>query len=145
MTVETANTVRITRLIRADRQRVWDAWTRPEHMRKWSCPAPGGVQDVAADLRVGGGYTLTMQVDGTVYTAFGTYREIDEPRRLVYTWDWREEEHATGETVVTVEFVEEEGATRVVLVHEGFGSVEATKGHHEGWTACLAHLEAMFA
>ncbi len=59
-------------------------------MKQWSCPEPGGVQDIASDFRVGGSYTISMRVDGNAHTAIGTYKEIDAPNRLVYTWDWKE-------------------------------------------------------
>ena len=64
MSTDTMSSLRITRLIQADRQAVWDAWTRPDQMRKWACPEPGGVQDVSSDFRVGGAFTLSMQVEG---------------------------------------------------------------------------------
>lgn len=144
MTVD-STAIRLSRVIHADRQAVWDAWTRPDQMKRWACPAPDGVERVESDFNVGGTYTLVMSVEGNRYTAFGTYREIDAPRRVVYTWDWREAEHATGETVVTVEFSEVEGGTRVDLVHEGFPAAEAAQGHEEGWGACVAHFEALFA
>ena len=145
MSVDTVNSLRITRVIRADQQAVWDAWTQPEHMRKWSCPAPGGVQAIESDFRVGGAFVLSMRVDGKAHTAFGTYKEIDEPNRLVYTWDWREADDATGETTVTVELEPAGEATRITLVHEGFPSAEATQGHDEGWGACMAHFAELFA
>ena len=145
MSVETVAALRMTKTINADRQTVWDAWTKPEQMKQWSCPAPGGLKGAAADLRVGGAFELNMEVEGEKHTAFGTYREVDEPNRLVYTWDWREDSHAVGETVVTVEFNEVAGGTEVVLVHEGFPAVEAKSSHEEGWGPCLMHLEAMFA
>ena len=142
MTVETVSALRITRTIKADRQAVWNAWTQPEHMKHWSCPAPGGVIEVSTDLRVGGDFAIRMVVEGDEYNAFGTYREVDAPRRLVYTWDWREEAHQVGETVVTVDFNEVDGGTEVVLVHDGFPAVEAKDGHDQGWVACLDLLEA---
>lgn len=145
MSVETISALRITRVIRADRQAVWDAWTQPEQMKRWACPAPGGVESITTDLRVGGSFDLRMNVDGNPHNAFGTYREVDPPSRLVYTWDWREEEAAMGETVVTVEFNVVEGGTEVVLVHDGFPAVEAKTAHEEGWGACLTHFEAIFA
>jgi len=96
MSVETAGVVRIGRVIRADRQRVWDAWTRPEQMMRWSCPVPGGLKGVTCDLRVGGAFEIRMVIDGAPHTAFGTYREVEEPGRLVYTWDWREAQWNAG-------------------------------------------------
>lgn len=144
MSVEAEGIVHIKRTIAADRRTVWNAWTRPEQMKRWSCPDPHGVREVVSDFRVGGSYTIRMSVDGQEHTAFGTYREIDEPRRLVYTWDWQEEDNAMGETLVTVEFEEVEGGTEVVLRHQGFPVEEARKGHGEGWRACLANFERLF-
>ena len=50
MSVETMNELRMTRTIKADQQAVWDAWTQPQHMKKWSCPDPTGAIEVEADL-----------------------------------------------------------------------------------------------
>lgn len=144
MSVEAGQSLRVTRVIPADRRAVWAAWTDPEQMRKWSCPAPDGVESVESDFRVGGSFTLAMRVDGVPHTAFGTYREIDEPSRLVYTWDWKEEGQRMGETVVTVEFVERPDGTEIVLVHEGFPAPEARDGHDQGWVLCLDNFEALF-
>ena len=146
MSVDTVPAVRISRIIRAPRQAVWDAWTKPEMMKKWSCPVPGGLKGVACDFRVGGAFELRMEVEeGVRHTAFGVYREIDAPNRVVYTWDWREQDNAMGDTLVTVEFNEVDGGTEVVVVHEGFPVLEARDAHEEGWTACVANFEAIFA
>ena len=145
MSVDTIDSLRMTRLIQADQQAVWNAWTQPEQMKQWSCPEPGGVQELSSDFRVGGSFTIKMRVEGSEYTAFGTYREIDEPNRVVYTWDWKEEEHRVGETLVTVKFEARGDATEIVLLHEGFPAVEAKEGHEQGWGACLSHFEALLA
>ena len=82
--------------------------------------------------------------EGQTHTAVGTYREISPPTRLVYTWDWVEEEYQVGETLVTVEFKDLGGSTEVVLRHERFPAAEATAAHEEGWTSCLTRLEDVF-
>lgn len=140
---EAVESLRLARVVRADRQAVWNAWTRPEEMKRWACPAPGGLKEATADLRVGGSFTMRMEVEGVEHNAFGTYREVDEPNRLVYSWDWREEDQQMGETLVTVEFRDVEGGTEVVLTHEGFPVAEARDGHGEGWALCLDHLVAL--
>jgi len=137
------NALELRRVIKAPRALVFEAWTRPEHMRRWSCPEGAVLVDVESDARPGGSYKLVMDVDGDRHTAFGTYREVRPPERLVYTWDWREESHAMGETLVTVEFHEVDEGTEVVLAHEGFPAPEATQGHSEGWTSCLDRLETL--
>jgi len=50
MSVDTMNPLRITRLIQADQQAVWNAWTQPDLMKQWCCSQPGGVQNVESDF-----------------------------------------------------------------------------------------------
>lgn len=144
MTVETEKSLTITRTVAASPEAVFEAWTRPERMKKWKCPDPNADVRVVVDLRVGGAYEVTMGIEGGPFTAHGTYREIDPPRRLVYTWDWREDAHRMGvETLVTVEFEAVEGGTEIRLTHEGFPTDEARTGHLEGWTACAERLATL--
>ena len=101
--------------------------------------------DSQVDLTIGGSYLLKMENDeGLNHTAFGVYREVDPPHRLVYTWEWEEEEHKVGETLVTVEFREHAQGTEVILIHEAFPAEEATQAHLEGWTSCLDKFERRF-
>lgn len=145
MTTQTATSLSLTRTIRADRDAVFRAWTEPAQLRQWSCPEGMGIAEVQVDLTVGGRYRIRMTgAEGQVYTAFGTYREIDRPQRLVYTWDWEEPDHAVGETLVTVEFSERGGSTEVTLTHEAFSAAEAKVSHEQGWTSCLNQLEQIF-
>lgn len=138
--------LRVSRIIDADVDSVFRAWTEPGQLKRWSCPEGATVADVRVDLRVGGRYRIRMRgSEGQVHTAIGIYREITRPRRLVYTWEWEEEEHAVGETLVTVEFKDLDGATEVVLTHERFPSAEAKSGHEQGWTSCFNRLERLFA
>jgi len=144
MSTETSKKLEITRVIRADRERVFRAWTTAEDMIKWSCPEGASVVDVASDPRPGGAYHITMKIDDeTTMTARGHYREVKAPERVVYTWDWDDEEHAVGETVVTVTFRDLGDATEVVLVHDLFPAAEAREGHAEGWKSCLDRLEGL--
>ncbi len=146
MTVDTARDLTVTRTIAAPPDAVFDAWTRPELMARWSCPDPAAELDIDVDLRVGGAYRIAMRMAEGTWTAGGTYREIVRPRRLVYTWDWEEDGHRMGaDTVVTVEFEAVGDATQVTLKHTGFPAADAAQGHDQGWTACLDHLERLLA
>jgi uncharacterized protein YndB with AHSA1/START domain len=82
--------------------------------------------------------------DGVHHTAFGEYREIDAPHRLVYTWDWKQEGDAMGETLITVEFNPNGEYTEVVMTHEKMPSIELRDAHDHGWTSCLDRLERLF-
>lgn len=141
MSTTTDTSLTITRILPARRDRVFAAWTDPEHLRHWFCPEGYTPGEVSSDCTPGGRYRLQMTGEDTEYTAFGVYREVTPPSRVVYTWDW-EGDHAVGETLVTVEFNEVGGGTEVVLTHSAFPAAEATEAHLQGWTSCLANLEA---
>lgn len=146
MSTKTETSLRVSRVIKGDREAVFRAWTEPEQLKSWSCPEGATVEDARIELRVGGRYRLRMRgSEDQIHTAVGVYREVTPPRRLVYTWEWEEEDHAVGETLVTVEFHEVGGATEVVLTHELFPAAEATAAHEQGWTSCLDRLERLFA
>ncbi len=147
MIADTRTALRLTRIVKADPQTAFDAWTQPEQIRRWACPEGHTVADSQVDLTVGGRYLLKMRNDaeGSFHTAVGAYREIDAPRRLVYTWDWVEEDHHMGgDTLVTVEFRPHAEGTEIVLTHEAFPAEEITELHVEGWESCLDKYVAHF-
>ncbi len=135
----------VNRTVAATPEQVFEAWTSVDLLRSWFAPAPAHVAHAAVDLRVGGAYTIVMEApDGTKYTAHGTYREIDPPNRLVFTFDWQEEVHTMdAETVVTVTMTPTDEGTRVDIAHTGFPTAEQAAGHDEGWTVCLEQLAAV--
>lgn len=135
---DTSLTVR--RTFAARRERVFRAWTDPESLRQWSCPVGMTVTEAEVDLRVGGAYRVAMLPSdkGEASVAYGTYREIHPPERLVYTWRWEGGE--MGETLVTVEFRDLGSETEVVLVHEFFPAPDVRDLHNQGWAACMEHL-----
>ena len=76
---------------------------------------------------------------GNVHTILGTYRLIDPPRKLVYTWRW--EGGPIADTLVTVDFAPEGEATKVTITHEQFTNTEDRDKHNEGWNGCLNRLQ----
>ena len=146
MSTSTDTTLRLSRQINASPEKVFAAWTEPAQLKQWSCPEGLEVADVQVDLLVGGAFTIDMQdPDGGHHTAFGEYRLIEPPHRLVYTWDWKQEEHRMGETIVTVEFQPNGEGTEVVMTHEKLPTIEFRDSHNEGWTSCLNRLQKLFA
>lgn len=132
--------LQLKRTFKAARQRVFEAWTDPEQMKHWSAPTDDYEISVENDLRVGGKYRLQMKhTSGRVSTAFGEYREIVPPEKLVYTWAW--EDGMVTDTLVTVEFRELGRETEVVLTHERFMSADLRDKHSAGWSGCLVRLE----
>jgi uncharacterized protein YndB with AHSA1/START domain len=106
----------ITRLFDAPRQIVFDAMTKPEHVRRWwGCISEHhSVTVCEIDLRVGGAWKFVHRGPDGEYPAFyGVYREIDAPGRLVFTEIF--EPYPDGESVVTQILTEENGKTRLDL------------------------------
>jgi uncharacterized protein YndB with AHSA1/START domain len=145
MTTQTAGTLEVTRVIAADLKTVFDAWTQPEHIKKWSAPEGMDVPISEVDLTVGGRFHLQMRnAEGGTHNARGIYQEIDRPTRLVYSWEW--DEHPDhGQSLITVEFKAVDGGTEVTMVHSGLPDETSVTDHEGGWTSCLNRLEALYA
>lgn len=136
----TAPEVRVERTFDAPREAVFDAWTTPEVLRRWWVAMPGGTCTLAeVDLRVGGGYRLSMaEPSGGVHTVAGEYVEISRPDLIAYTWAWEGNEE--GVSLVTVEFLDANGRTRVVITHGGIDDGESRGRHEHGWHGVLSTL-----
>lgn len=131
----------VRRTFAAPAQRVFEAWTRPEELKKWAGPGSMETPLAEVDLRVGGSYRIHMRApDGTEHRVFGTYRVVDPPRRLEYTWSW-ETMSEVQDSIVTVEFRDRGASTEVILSHAGLPSKEGRDRHEVGWIACLEKLE----
>src|SRR5262245_59591421 len=98
--------LRMTKVVRATTENVYDAFSDPELARQW---APDGCQMVSfdADMREGGTFRERMSCGGKVYSAHGVYKKIVPGKTVVFTHQW-EEEHPV-ETLVTVEFKDKKG------------------------------------
>ena len=104
----------------------------------WSTPI------AEVDLREGGQYRLGMQEPNAEapYVVFGTYRVVEPPDKLVYTWKWEDLE--SEETLVTVLFRDLGSSTEVELIHSQFTNDEEREKHNQGWVGCLLQLEKLF-
>lgn len=129
---------------------VFDAWTKPEYVRRWWAPASLGVSMAScdADVRAGGSYRYVLQTPQGRITFSGVYREVTPPTRLVYTQIF--EEHPEGDPViVTVTFEERDGKTHMVS-HERYPSPEVRElvlasGMEHGMRETMDQLDALVA
>jgi uncharacterized protein YndB with AHSA1/START domain len=139
----------ITHTFRAPGDIVFDAWTRPELVRRWWAPKSRGVTLVQcdADVRPGGKYRYVLARGSSERYAFsGKYIEIARPTRLVYTQSF---EPMPGEAVVTVSFEERDGSTALVA-HELYPSKEALdaaigSGMEDGMRETMDQLDELVA
>ena len=105
--------IRLTRVFNAPRQLVFDAMTRPEHVRQWwGCLGDGySVPVCEIDLRVGGKWRFVNRHPKGEAAFHGEYREINPPSRVVFTEIF--EDFPDSVSVVTSELTEENGKTRL--------------------------------
>jgi uncharacterized protein YndB with AHSA1/START domain len=137
---QSQRTLEIRRTFAAPRERVFNAWTRAEELRRWFSPGPMTTPVAEVDLRVGGRYRIVMRApDGAEHTVTGVYRTIDAPRRLVFTWQWADKPDPV-ETIVTIDFKEQGKSTEVLLRHEGHPTETERASHEHGWHGCLEKL-----
>lgn len=143
-------TLKISRFIKAPRERVFEAWTDPEQLMKWMGPGPSYLISAKADVRPGGSYVFEMNTVGCGHENApglvgirGVYKEVKKPSRLVFTWAWVDNPTANdGETTVTVDLVEVQGGTQLTLTHTGFATEESRDAHNMGWTGTIDKLES---
>ena len=105
----------ITRSFNAPRQLVWDAYTKPELLKRWL--GVGYVPDVTldvceVDLRVGGKYRYVWRGPNFQMGMGGEYREVKAPDRLVSTEKYDDAWYPGG-AVGTMVLTEKGGVTTV--------------------------------
>lgn len=134
----------MTRMFDAPRELVFQAWTRPEHLAHWWGPKDFQLPACEMDFRPGGSYRLCMRApDGVDHWLWGTYREIVEPERIVFTWDRVDAEgNPRSSTLVTLTLTEQGNRTRLSLHQAVFETVEDRDEHEGGWGECLDRLVA---
>ncbi len=133
-------TVTVRREIAAPAETLYDAWLDAEQLGTWMRPRTVSETRAETDPRVGGDFRIVMVSDGSDLLHRGTYREIDRPSRLVFTWS----SPATGhrDSVVTVTFEPLKTGSTMVEIHQvGLPDEESRASHTGGWSDALALLE----
>jgi uncharacterized protein YndB with AHSA1/START domain len=136
--------VTVTRQIDASPERVFDAWLDPEMIGKWMFGAVIREEEVlriVTEARVGGSFSFLVRRQGQEIDHIGKYREIDRPRRLVFTWGIAGE--SEDESFVTIEIVPQGTGAELTLTHEMDSKwAEYTSSAEDAWTKMLDALAA---
>jgi len=135
--VSTENPTKITveAIVQAPVGRVWDYWTKPEHIKQWNNASEDWHTPHAEnDLRAGGAFSSRMEAkDGSFGFDFGgVYDEVSEHERIAYTLgDGRK---------VAIDFISQGEATRVVETFEA-EQTNAVEMQQAGWQAILDNFK----
>jgi uncharacterized protein YndB with AHSA1/START domain len=123
---------RVFRALASDE--IVDWWVRPGVFRttKWT-----------GDVRVGGRWRASGEVNGQLFALEGEFLEVDRPRKLVHTW------HRVGTpgapTTVTYLLEPFDQGTRITLRHTGFTSPESCTSTSVGWETSFERLAEILA
>lgn len=134
----------ITRTFDAPRALVFKLWTDAGHVRRWWGPPTCPAAILEMDARAGGAWRgcLHRVEDGQPLWQGGVFREVRAPERLVFTFAWDEPGERGLETLVTIDFSEQDGKTVMHFRQTPFQSVGERDGHQGGWNGCFDRLVA---
>ena len=86
MKIDTKLDLELERTVDVSPALVWKAWTEPEHVKKWFCPAPWTTPECEIDLRPGGMFrTVLATPEGERFPNMGCYLEVVPEKKLVWT------------------------------------------------------------
>jgi len=127
--------------IEASAERIFEALTDPvQRVKWWGSEGRFQTTHMESDLRLGGKWTMSGDgIGGKPFKVSGEYREIERPRRLVFTWlpNWQED---AIESIVRFDLEEKDGITTVRLTHSGL-TTDSSRASHKGWPQILSWLQ----
>lgn len=141
----------ITRIIKAPRSAVWQAWTDPTQFAQWWIPAPALCRVQRMEVRPGGALLTEMSEDGKSFGPHmdACYLAVEEGRKLVLTnalsGGWRPADSPFMTAVITLDDHDEGTAYRALVMHKD----PETRAWHEemgffdGWGTVAAQLAAL--
>lgn len=102
----------LRRVFEAPRRLVFEAFTRPEHIRRWWGPRAYAMTVCEMDFRTGGSWRFVQRTpDGEEHPFTGVYKEIAPPERIVQTFIYDVEGIRDHVAVETITFDERDGRT----------------------------------
>jgi uncharacterized protein YndB with AHSA1/START domain len=149
----------IERTFDAPIEKVWEAWTSVEMLKRWWSPPGMTNTSMTAEVKEGGKflYCFKSDEDGKEYWGRGIYQKLEEPHYLSYLDSFTDEKgndvgpghYGMGstevmETLVEITLTEKDGKTHMKLEGENPFDEEMTKGMTEGWNGMFDKLGASF-
>jgi uncharacterized protein YndB with AHSA1/START domain len=131
-------TLLVRRFIPVPRERVFAAWLDPASLTQWMRPRGMTDANVEVDPQVGGKFRIVMIQGRKKFEHTGEYLTIQPPARLSFTWISDATDHKPTE--VTIEFLERQGGTELVLTHRRLPAAQVDS-HRSGWTDILRNIQ----
>ncbi|MEE8536692.1 MAG: SRPBCC domain-containing protein [Acidobacteriota bacterium] len=131
--------LQLRRILQASPERVFRAWTEPRELEQWfSATDKHQVRVPELEAREGGRYRIEYRTpEGVMHIMVGTYRLVQPPEKLVFTWRFEKGGAGDTETLVTLEMRSHGSGTELVLTHEQFPDADVMQKHRDGWSGHL--------
>lgn len=137
--------IQITKNFNVSAEKVYDAWLDPEMIGRWMFGPELRDEEIIklqTNPEAGGTFSFVVNRGGEELDHKGTYRKVDRPNQLVFTWGVNEE--AGSESVVSITIESTGSGCRLTLVHEFDPKwakyADRTK---EGWSTMLTKLKEL--
>jgi len=138
----------ISRVIKAPRTSVWNAWTDPASFEQWWVPAPARCQVVEMDLSPGGALVTRISEDGGDFVPHlnGCFLAIDDLERIVFTnslvGGWRPAEQPFMTAIITLRDHPDgtDYAAHVMHRNNADRDMHEELGFYDGWGTVIAQL-----
>ncbi|KOF14447.1 polyketide cyclase [Ensifer adhaerens] len=138
----------ISRLIKAPRSVIWNAWTDPASFEQWWVPAPARCKVVEMDLRPGGAFVTRISEGGGAFAPHldACFLAVDDHERIVFTNSlvagWRPAENPFMTAVITLKDHPEgtDYAAHVMHKSNADRNMHEEMGFHDGWGTVIEQL-----
>ncbi|MET1051114.1 MAG: SRPBCC family protein [Mycetocola sp.] len=138
----------VSRIIKAPRAVVWNAWTDPESFQQWWVPAPEICRVQEMDLRPGGSFRTEISQGARKFGPHitGCFLAVDELERIVFTdaliTDWRPSETSFVTAVITMKDHPEGTEYTATAMHRNVTDRDQHEklGFHDGWGTVTRQL-----
>lgn len=148
-----SETLQLKHHLNASPEQVFAAWSKPEALNQWFGPHSHNCKVETFEFKTGGKYQIRLIPTGDVddpdchgdtsqdSVCAGEFVKISEPNRIVMTFNWIENGADMGDTLLSIEIMQANDGTDLVLTHEKIPSEELREAHQGGWQGSLECLE----
>jgi uncharacterized protein YndB with AHSA1/START domain len=138
----------ISRVIKAPRRVVWNAWSDPASFEQWWIPAPAKCKVARMDLRPGGGFVTQISENGGAFVPHmnGCFLAVDEQERIVFTTcltgGWRPAEQPFMTAIITLADHAQGTHYAAQAMHKNGADKQMHEqmGFYDGWGTVVGQL-----